>query len=207
MALSSVRFGGWHLTRKSHACNIMCESALVRLRTANADSPLSQEAMMTDRLPCELCGIKPRLKKRDRCEDCDPWCRQCGAEERRGGSRYCHTCQAARRREWYQNDPDNRARRLASNTAGNIALRNEVYAAYGNKCLCCGESEPLFLTIDHIDGTGADHRRATGRYGGITFYRYLRDIGCPRDNYRLMCWNCNSGRERNNGICPHELYR
>jgi hypothetical protein len=25
--------------------------------------------------------------------------------------------------------------------------------------------------------------------------------------YRVLCMNCNHGRKRNGGICPHELHR
>ena len=157
------------------------------------------------RLMCERCGDKPRMKKRDRCESCDPLCRMCDEGQRNNNSHYCRKCQSSRRRSWYNNNAANKASRLEGNKASNVVLRNEVYAAYGNKCSCCDESEPLFLTIDHIDGDGADHRRELGRYGGITFYRYLRSIGCPQDKYRLQCWNCNSGRERNKGVCPHQV--
>jgi hypothetical protein len=83
----------------------------------------------------------------------------------------------------------------------NIRLRDEVYVAYGLSCSCCGETELAFLTIDHVNGrTPEDDKRGAG------LYRLLIDLGFP-DDYRLLCFNCNSGRERNGGICPHELAR
>jgi hypothetical protein len=33
--------------------------------------------------------------------------------------------------------------------------RDLVFAHYGEQCACCGESERLFLTIDHINNDGA----------------------------------------------------
>lgn len=154
---------------------------------------------------CERCGQKPRMSsRRVRCEDCDPWCRKCEVHERNGTSNYCHKCQAERRRTWYQSDPDNRARRLSSNKAGNDALRLEVLAAYGGRCVCrgCDINEPVFLTLDHIDNDGAEDRRTVGRYGGIQFYRYVRDQGFPQDRYQLLCWNCNLAKHIL-GECPH----
>ncbi len=174
-----------------------------RYQTARTNGAGSEDWWSLSRPPCELCGIKPRLKKRDRCEDCDPWCRQCGTEPRIAGSHYCHTCQSGRRREWYHADPQNRAARLASNKVGLEKLRSETFATYGGACECCGESEPAFLTIGHVNNDGAAHRREIGIYGGITFYRWLRDQGYPQDRYCLQCWNCNCGRESNGGICPH----
>lgn len=88
-------------------------------------------------------------------------------------------------------------------------LRLETFAAYGAKCQCCGESNPGFLTIDHIDSRGGAHRKnVKNNYqaGGIGFYRWLRANGWPKDNLRLLCFNCNCGRHyRGRGTCPHHL--
>lgn len=75
--------------------------------------------------------------------------------------------------------------------------------AYGNKCVCCGEAEKIFLTIDHINNDGAEHKRNVGKH----IYKWLKDNNYPKDNYRLLCYNCNSGRARNKGVCPHEEKR
>lgn len=32
----------------------------------------------------------------------------------------------------------------------NIRVREEMLAAYGGRCMCCGEDEPMFLELDHI---------------------------------------------------------
>ena len=37
--------------------------------------------------------------------------------------------------------------------------RNKVLIAYGNKCNCCGEKNIKFLTIDHINNDGAEHKK------------------------------------------------
>lgn len=79
--------------------------------------------------------------------------------------------------------------------------RDLVFDFYGRLCACCGESELLFLSIDHIDGVKLAEDRAPN------FYRRLVALirkGEPRTDLRTLCFNCNSGRARNNGVCPHE---
>ena len=45
-------------------------------------------------------------------------------------------------------------------------LKDTVYEAYGGyKCACCGETTPEFLTIDHINNDGAEHRKSIGKCG------------------------------------------
>lgn len=88
-------------------------------------------------------------------------------------------------------------------------LRRETFAAYGNVCSCCGESNWKFLTLDHVFGDGAEQRRklsgTNGRpRGGVWEYAHIRKLGYPKDRYQLLCWNCNCGRARNGGICPHK---
>lgn len=83
-------------------------------------------------------------------------------------------------------------------------LRAEVFAAYGDECRCCGETEPMFLSIDHIDNDGAE-MRASGVHGGggSQFYQWLRKNGFPT-GFQVLCLNCNIGKHRNGGICPHQ---
>lgn len=79
-------------------------------------------------------------------------------------------------------------------------LREEAIKAYGGKCNCCGENTPVFLTIDHVNNNGAEHRKEVP--AGSTFHRWLKSNGYPKD-FQILCWNCNSGRHLNGGICPH----
>jgi hypothetical protein len=77
---------------------------------------------------------------------------------------------------------------------------------YGGSCECCGEAERRFLTLDHVnnDGGGRDRNQTPG-LGTSTILRRLRRDGWPRDpTYALACFNCNSGRHLNGGICPHQ---
>jgi hypothetical protein len=74
-----------------------------------------------------------------------------------------------------------------------------VLEAYGGECVCCGEDEPLFLTLDHVDGKGCDHRR---ELGVTDMWLWAFHQGFPKI-LQLLCMNCNMGRHRNGGVCPH----
>ena len=115
------------------------------------------------------------------------------------------------RRYWQQWRLDNieKVRKASrdSKRRARIVEKQLCVIAYGGKCVCCGELEPGFLTIDHIDGKGARHRRHLKQQGltGSFMYRWLREHGYPKDNYQLLCYNCNCGRHCNQGICPHKM--
>jgi hypothetical protein len=80
-------------------------------------------------------------------------------------------------------------------------LKRSVFDAYGNRCNCCGEDNPGFLSIDHVHGGGRKHRQAVG--GGVMVLLEIIKAEFPND-YQLLCFNCNLGRNLNAGICPHE---
>lgn len=78
-------------------------------------------------------------------------------------------------------------------------LKSNCVNAYGGKCECCGETELIFLAIDHINGGGSKHRKEVG--AGEQFYRWLRNQKYPK-GYRVLCHNCNWASHW--GICPHK---
>lgn len=82
-------------------------------------------------------------------------------------------------------------------------LREECFLAYGGFiCACCGETEVKFLTLDHANNDGAKHRKEIGSRGAGIF-KWLRDHKYP-PGFQVLCFNCNCGKARNNGICPHK---
>lgn len=83
-------------------------------------------------------------------------------------------------------------------------LKDEVFSAYGGyKCSCCGEVHKEFLSIDHINGDGPEHReRLTGSpRNGQTLYYWLKRNGFPV-GFRVLCMNCNFSLGHH-GFCPH----
>jgi len=87
--------------------------------------------------------------------------------------------------------------------------RLKVYEKYGGAiCSCCGETRLPFLTLDHINNDGYKHRKKGGngaRIGGGTYLWAIKNNYPP--TLRVLCYNCNSGRHRNGGVCPHEEER
>lgn len=94
----------------------------------------------------------------------------------------------------------------------NIRHRIDVLYHYCNgdiKCQCCHETCIEFLTIDHINGGGNEHRRELGTarkdssnpsWGGM--YKWLKKNNYP-EGFRVLCFNCNCARGIY-GYCPHE---
>lgn len=81
-------------------------------------------------------------------------------------------------------------------------FRFDMLLRYGRQCACCGESNLHFLTIDHPNNDGAQHRKLTGN--GYKFYLWLKRNNFPRE-FQLLCFNCNMARHHNGGICPHKI--
>ena len=107
----------------------------------------------------------------------------------------------ASHRERWKNDPAYKARQSANTRASYIRLRQKLFDAYGNKCACCGETERAFFELDHVNGGGTKEYQ---HYGEVQLYRHVIRSGFPQI-YRILCANCNRGRQRNGGICPHQL--
>lgn len=92
---------------------------------------------------------------------------------------------------------------LARAKERNKMYKNIVFSSYGNKCYCCGETNPIFLSIDHVNGGGNAHKRSIKKHG-VVYYQWIITNKFP-DYLRLLCYNCNMGRQINNGVCPHSL--
>jgi hypothetical protein len=86
-----------------------------------------------------------------------------------------------------------------------LALKHQVMNGYGGACACCGESEIAFLTIDHINNDGAEHRRSSKFAKANRLYRWLRDNNYPQ-GFQVLCSNCNTAKNVV-GVCPHQIRR
>lgn len=80
--------------------------------------------------------------------------------------------------------------------------KQKVLKYYGGECACCHEKNKYFLTIDHINNDGAEHRRKIKRTAGSVFYSWLIANKFP-EGFQILCWNCNCGKRMNGGVCPH----
>lgn len=145
------------------------------------------------------------------------------------GYRQCKSCRNAKRRAWTAQNPElikairrreyeknkeayiaraaqwsdtNRDARKKINVTWRWKLRLEMISAYGGACTCCGETVAQFLVIDHINNDGYT-KRAAGEQSGAALYRRLKFLGWPKDEYQLLCMNCNFAKGHF-GECPHQ---
>lgn len=148
-------------------------------------------------MKCAACS-KPAQSGNSRCAKCVRL--RALARERALAAGICPSCQvrplAPLRRSC--------AQCLNTSKQARRRLRQLVLDHYGRACTCCGESEELFLEIDHIENDGAAHRKEIGVSG--QFYGWLRRNKFP-PGYTTLCANCNHGKQRNGGICPHKYKR
>lgn len=73
------------------------------------------------------------------------------------------------------------------------------------KCICCGEKNLEFLTIDHINNCGDKRESRTGYYT----YSWLKRNNYP-EGFQVLCYNCNLAKYTHpQKLCPAhhpELY-
>ena len=146
-------------------------------------------------------------------------CSECGSTDTHkrsmGLCRKCYKKMSAKRRR--EREPEQRAEEskayyqanrekiLKRQAEKHRQLKWDCIEALGGKCACCGETALEFLTIDHINGDGASHRRTiTGRSRASSpkIYKDIRNQGYPKDKYRVLCMNCNFSYGLW-GYCPH----
>ena len=117
---------------------------------------------------------------------------------------YCKKCSYARKVLYRENNLEHvkkleKARREKHKEARRkyrlryrIELKSKVMTHYGGgicACVECGESRLPCLTIDHVDGSGADHRKKNSGLSGMRLYQKLAGLGYPA-GYQTLCMNC-----------------
>ena len=166
---------------------------------------------------CRKCGVgkpldhfeeynKERHWRRKTCNQCisayrTAWRKESKEHLRESKRRYHQDNRdkiIARVNEWVMKNPEKRRRNALEYYYRLQVAAMEAYGGY--RCACCGEDEPLFLTLDHVNDDGSKHRAQIGK---VNIYRWLRDNGYP-EGFQVLCMNCNHGRMRNGGICPHQ---
>jgi hypothetical protein len=137
-------------------------------------------------------------------------CRQCGVKlvpeinwyQSYGvigyGSTYlCKKCVCNIRKQYRESNPETISKRKF---VARFNFKKQVISHYGGKCTCCGQDDINKLTIDHINGDGAEHRKEIN-YKNI--YEWLVKNNYP-DGFTVLCFNCNCAK-RKYEICPHDF--
>jgi len=116
-------------------------------------------------------------------------CTRCGVNKTNGGVS-CETCNTHRKQIAKDRGYDLKGR-LKKNRVRAIEF-------LGGVCECCGENNQKFLTFDHLNNDGRADRSDSAKR------KMLRDIlSEARTDIRILCFNCNCGRQINGGVCPH----
>lgn len=113
---------------------------------------------------------------------------------------YCGEHKQARKKHkqtWYEN---NREYVNAAASKRWHDLREKFLIMYGNECVCCGEKEEAFLSLDHVNNDGSKHRKDVGNYG--VYYDAIKIYDTSR--FQILCYNCNFAKQTR-GKCPHSI--
>lgn len=94
----------------------------------------------------------------------------------------------------------NKNRANQKNRESYLKNKNIVFDYYGRQCSCCDEKNFYFLTMDHINNDGSYFRKEMR--SSSDFYEWIIKNNFPPD-LQTLCMNCNWGKHRNGGICPH----
>lgn len=166
--------------------------------------------LMAEMRKCKKCGQEKLLIDFDFSNKSKGWrrheCRACH-RNRMNAWFLAHKEEAKQRAaEWYKNHPSHTwsEERKEKSRANSRKYRAEwldiVIEHYGDKCACCGEENRGFLTIDHVNNDGWKLRKVHGT--GLRLYRWIVKNNYP-EYFQVLCYNCNFGRQRNGGVCPH----
>lgn len=162
---------------ESWRCLVCSAKESERLREAEASKTLEQKAKELDRIADRQNKVRQRKRLAFLCA-------RCGLPSK---SYCCSSCQhysERRQKKWRHR------------------VKAECIEAYGGCCACCGEKEPAFLTMDHSENDGKEHRKSIGR---TSIWEWLRSQGYPKKGFQMLCYNCNMGRAHSpDKVCPHK---
>lgn len=149
---------------------------------------------------CTRCGKENKYQSYKICKECrrkellvkskkfieQGLCRTCGKNPIRDvDSTLCERCHT---------------RLLVNKKKRKEKIWQQILDHYGAKCACCGETIVEFLTIDHINNDGADHKRVVGR-DSYKIRSWIVANNFP-DTIQILCYNCNCAKGKL-GYCPH----
>ena len=156
---------------------------------------------------CSRCGeVKPLddfYRDNKSKDQHGAWCKNCSNKHRQVRRENHRDEERLVAHERYLRLGDEIRRYNSNRNHERKALLVAHYSNSTNRCACCGESDVRFLTIDHINGNGSQHRKSSGCGTGATFYNWLIKAGMP-EGYQVLCYNCNLARTWH-GKCPHQL--
>ena len=137
-------------------------------------------------------------------------CVKCGKETKDFGYKHCTFCYDNHVRVKKECVGCGEIKRIVCNnkctSCRMMERRVEAYSHYCDgdiQCACCDEKEIDFLTLDHINNDGAQHRKFNPNTGR-NLVGYVMKNNYPK-GYQILCMNCNfsKAKPRNKGKCIH----
>lgn len=183
----------WMADKRARGICISCGK-----RAAKIDSPRCKACLESRRLRyTEQKGERVRFRRDHGI------CESCGVEleeDRVGHSWRCEPCAKKKaKRQAVKSKRHRPRRRMAEIRKGGDKAK--ILAMYGKVCACCGEANSRFLTVDHVNNDGKQDRATGGGWGKST----KRLLKFKRDDIQILCYNCNMGKEKFSGTCPHKI--
>jgi hypothetical protein len=166
---------------------------------------------------CVTCGKTPYVENKRECESCKVFRSERQKREYHSRKKEFREKKKIQRDLWKSqglcyncgDNTDGKPRCVrCRNTQKNriLMMKDKCYEKYGYKCNCCGETIKQFLTLDHINNDGANHRKLMKHESdgsGKQLYCWIIKNNFP-PIFQVLCYNCNIGKYLNGGICPHK---
>ena len=76
--------------------------------------------------------------------------------------------------------------------------RIKILDFLGRRCVCCGETDEIYLEVDHVFNDGNKERKKRSHKWEVVYKKLQAEPG----RYQILCCNCNKAKHYNNG----ELY-
>jgi len=90
---------------------------------------------------------------------------------------------------------EGREKERLKNKKSKKARRRKVFDILGRRCVCCGETDEIYLEVDHIFNDGYKDPKG----GAANIYHIIK---ANPERFQTLCSNCNQAKARNDG----ELY-
>ena len=90
---------------------------------------------------------------------------------------------------------EGREKERLKNKKSKKARRRKVFDILGRRCVCCGETDEMYLEIDHVFNDGYKDPKG----GAANIYNIIK---ANPERFQTLCSNCNQAKARNYG----ELY-
>ena len=90
---------------------------------------------------------------------------------------------------------EGREKERLKNKKSKKVRRRKVFDILGRRCVCCGETDEIYLEVDHIFNDGYKDPKG----GAANIYNIIK---ANPERFQTLCSNCNQAKARNDG----ELY-